>query len=85
MGRWGDGEMGRWGDGEMGRWGDGEMGEIFIKGNYSVYRSYEVQSSFRLIPCIDAAHCCSLFPIPYSLFPIPYSLFPIPYSLFPVP
>ncbi|NEO94696.1 MAG: hypothetical protein F6K56_32710 [Moorea sp. SIO3G5] len=34
-----------------------------------IYRSYEVQSFLTLIPCLDAAHRYSLFPIPYSLFP----------------
>ncbi|WP_293077987.1 hypothetical protein [Moorena sp. SIO3H5] len=34
---------------------------------YSVYRSYEVQSSLILIPCLDPAHRYSLFPVPCSL------------------
>ncbi|NEO17188.1 MULTISPECIES: hypothetical protein [unclassified Moorena] len=56
---------------------------------YNFSRSYEVQSSLRLIACIDAAIAilyylfpllCSLFPVPCSLFPTPYSLLPTPYS-----
>ncbi|NEO20336.1 MULTISPECIES: hypothetical protein [unclassified Moorena] len=43
---------------------------------YSVSRSYEVQSSLTLIPCLDPAHRYSLFPVPCSLFPVPCSLFP---------
>ncbi|NEO36732.1 MAG: hypothetical protein F6J90_10500 [Moorea sp. SIOASIH] len=45
---------------------------------YSVYHSYEVQSSLTLIPCLDATHPYSLFPIPSSLFSVPCSLFPVP-------
>ncbi|NEO94333.1 MAG: hypothetical protein F6K56_30730 [Moorea sp. SIO3G5] len=40
------------------------------KNPFAIYRfslSYEVQSSLMLIPCFDAAHPYSLFPIPYSL------------------
>ncbi|WAN69549.1 hypothetical protein BJP36_36285 [Moorena producens JHB] len=47
---------------------------------YSVYRIYEVQSYLTLIPCLDAAHPDSRFPIPDSRFPIPCSLFPVPCS-----
>ncbi|NEO50680.1 MAG: hypothetical protein F6K55_44000 [Moorea sp. SIO4A3] len=49
---------------------------------YSVYRSYEVQSSLTLIPCFDAAHPSSLFPLLYSLFPVPCSLFPTIHKLY---
>ncbi|NEO80997.1 hypothetical protein [Moorena sp. SIO4G3] len=50
---------------------------------YRVYRSYEVQSSLTLIPCLDAAHRYCLFPLPILgrvrggfFFPVPRSLFP---------
>ncbi|NEP37684.1 hypothetical protein [Moorena sp. SIO3B2] len=36
-----------------------------------------------MIPCLDAAHFDSRFPIPDSRFPIPDSRFPIPDSRFP--
>ncbi|NET82732.1 MAG: hypothetical protein F6J94_12610 [Moorea sp. SIO1F2] len=49
---------------------------IFIYSIYSVSRSYEVQYSLTLIPCVDAGDRYSLFPILSSLFPVPCSLFP---------
>ncbi|NEN94767.1 MAG: hypothetical protein F6J94_17530 [Moorea sp. SIO1F2] len=40
-----------------------------LNSKYGISCSYELQSSLRLIPCLDLGHHCSRFPIPCSLFP----------------
>ncbi|NEO93497.1 MAG: hypothetical protein F6K56_26115 [Moorea sp. SIO3G5] len=46
--------------------------------SYSFSRSYEVQSSFTLIPCLDAAHRYCLFSVLCSLFPDPLKTAVVP-------
>ncbi|NET83636.1 MAG: hypothetical protein F6J94_17440 [Moorea sp. SIO1F2] len=49
--------------------------------NYNVSGSCDLQSSLILIPCLDAMHPYSLFPLLSSRFPIPDSRFPLPSTI----